>query len=142
MSHNVIRMDTMRALEAELHAFGIYEREIQEKFIHSGGPGGQHVNKVATCVYLKHLPTGLEVKCQQERSQALNRFFARRLLLEKIKERVFHEKSERQRQIEKIRRQKRRRLRRTKEKVLAAKRARAEIKQGRTKVHFSGADFS
>lgn len=99
----------------------IKKSDIIEKFIRSGGPGGQNVNKTATGVYLKHLPTGIEVKMTQERSQAVNRLLAWRRLEEKIAERLNQQKSERQRQIEKIRRQKRRRSRRSKEKTLKQK---------------------
>ena len=70
------------ALKQKMIKFGIKEADIAEKFIRSGGRGGQNVNKVATCVYLKHIPTGFEVKCQKERSQVLNRFWARRILIE------------------------------------------------------------
>lgn len=64
--------------------FEILESEIIEKFVHSSGKGGQHVNKVATCVYLKHIPTGIEVKYSGDRSQSANRAEARRILLKKI----------------------------------------------------------
>ena len=63
---------------------GLREADIEESFVRSSGPGGQHVNKTATCVYLKHLPSGLEVKMQKSRSQRLNRFYARRRLCELI----------------------------------------------------------
>ena len=64
--------------------FGIREEDIAEKFIRSSGKGGQHVNKTSTCVWLKHLPTGIEVKCMEERSQSLNRLLARRELVERV----------------------------------------------------------
>jgi len=76
--------DKEQALADRMERLGLREEDIVEKFIRSGGHGGQNVNKVATCVYLKHLPTGTEVKCQQERSQSLNRFLARRILADKI----------------------------------------------------------
>ena len=105
-----------------MRPFEIREEDLQERFIRSGGPGGQNVNKVATCVWLKHIPSGLEVKVQRERSQALNRLLARRLLAEKLEAQHLGRLSAQQQRIAKIRRQKRRRSRRSKEKMLAAKR--------------------
>ncbi len=119
-------------LEARLKARGIRKEDVIERFIRSSGAGGQNVNKVATAVYLKHLPTGIEVKMQKGRSQALNRFLAWRLLLEKIESRILGEKSKKQKEIEKIRRQKRKRSKRAKEKMLADKRYQAEKKKSRS----------
>jgi protein subunit release factor B len=121
-----------KALREKMEKLGIREKDIIEKFIRSGGKGGQKVNKTSTCVYLKHVPTKIEVKCQKERSQALNRFLARRLLVEKIEELILKEKSERQKRIEKIRRQKRKRSKRAKLKILEAKKKQAEKKQLRS----------
>jgi protein subunit release factor B len=121
-----------QALEERMAALGIREEDIVEKFIRSGGRGGQNVNKVATCVYLKHLPTGTEVKCQQERSQALNRYLARRILADKIEAAIFGKASAEEQRIAKIRRQKRKRSKRAKEKMLAAKRRVSEKKQARS----------
>jgi len=67
-----------------MEALGIHERDLEEKFVRSSGRGGQKVNKTSSCVYLKHIPTGIEVKCMKERSQSLNRFLARRELLKKV----------------------------------------------------------
>lgn len=122
----------IEALEARMAKLGIREQDLEERFLRARGPGGQNVNKVSTCVCLKYKPSGLEVRVQRERSQALNRFFARRLLVQKLE--VLHLgrlSAERQR-IEKIRRQKRRRSRRAKEKMLAGKRRRSQIKRLRT----------
>jgi protein subunit release factor B len=124
--------DKEQALAERMEKLGIRESDLVEKFIRSGGHGGQNVNKVATCVYLKHLPTGVEVKCQQERSQALNRFLARRILTDKIEAMVLGKRSEEQQRIAKIRRQKRKRSKRAKEKMLAEKRLVSEKKKGRS----------
>jgi len=118
-------------LENRMKKYGIRKADVIERFVRSSGAGGQNVNKVSTAVYLKHLPTGIEVKMQKERSQSLNRFLAWRLLLEKIESRIMGEKSKRQKEIEKIRRQKRKRSRRAKEKMLRAKKIQSEKKQQR-----------
>jgi len=111
-----------KALKKNMEALHIREEDIEESFIRSSGKGGQHVNKTSTCVYLKHLPTGTEVKCQEGRSQALNRYRARLLLIKKIDELIRGKESAEQQRIEKIRRQKRKRSKRSKEKMLAEKR--------------------
>jgi protein subunit release factor B len=120
-----------QALREKMQALGIYERDIEESFVRSSGAGGQHVNKTSTCVQLLHRPTGILIKCQQDRSQAANRFFARRLLAERFESRVLSRKTAEQQQREKIRRQKRRRSRRSKEKMLADKHHQTEKKQNR-----------
>jgi protein subunit release factor B len=124
--------DKEQALAERMERLGIREEDIVEKFVRSGGRGGQNVNKVATCVYLKHVPTGTEVKCQRERSQALNRFLARRILADKIEAAILGKKSEQEQRIAKIRRQKRKRSKRAKEKMLAEKRRVAEKKKARS----------
>jgi len=118
-----------KALEARLVRLGLHKNQVIEKFVRSGGPGGQRTNKTATCVYLKHIPTGIEVKMAQERSQALNRYLAWRLLADKIEEKILKVKSERRKKIEKIRRQKRKRSKRAKEKILRSKKIRAQKKK-------------
>jgi peptide chain release factor len=117
-----------------MRRLGIRETDIVEKFVRSQGPGGQNVNKTSTCVYLKHVPTGIEVKCQQERSQTQNREAARRLLVEKIEQRFLSAIREQRNQREKLRRQKRRRSAGAKARMLEDKKKRAQKKQLRARV--------
>jgi protein subunit release factor B len=100
-------------LEARMLRLKIQEGDLIEKFILGSGSGGQKINKTSSCVYIKHIPTGIEVKCQSTRSRELNRLYARRELCEKLEELLFKEKSSKQMESEKIRRQKRRRSRRS-----------------------------
>ena len=110
------------------------QEDVFEKFIRSQGPGGQKVNKTSTCVYLKHKPTGIEVKCQQERSQAQNRVLAWRLLSEKISALQRNTLKQEERQKEKIRRQKRKKPHYLKIKILEEKRKHSQKKSLRRKV--------
>lgn len=126
-------MNKAQELAERMEKLGIQEQDLVEKFILGSGSGGQKINKTSSCVYLKHLPTGIEIKCQKDRSRELNRLFARRELCEKLEEMLCREKSEKRKAIEKIRRQKKRRSRRTQAKILANKRHHSEIKQMRQK---------
>ena len=102
-----------RWLQERMEALGIHEKDIEEKFIRSSGRGGQKVNKTSTCVYLRHIPTGIEVKWMRERSQSLNRFLARRELVRRI-ERLSGLSASEEVQIEKARKQKSKRKKRAK----------------------------
>jgi protein subunit release factor B len=116
-----------------MERLGVKEDDLKETFVRSSGSGGQKVNKTSSCVFLLHVPTGLSVKCQQERSQALNRFVARRLLLDRIERIKKGRASAEQKRIEKVKRQKRRRSKKAKEKVLRLKHAQSEKKARRSK---------
>ena len=109
----------------------VREVDLVEKFIRGSGPGGQKINKTSSCVYLLHLPSGIEVKCQRTRSQASNRFFARRALCERLAELILNRKTKKQQEIAKIRRQKQKRSKRQQEKVLRDKHIRSETKARR-----------
>jgi peptide chain release factor len=120
--------DKARELEERLARLGVRPEDLDESFIHSGGKGGQNVNKVATCVVLVHRPTGIAVKCQRERTQGANRLVARRMLADKIEEMRLGAASKRQQEAERIRRQKRRRGRRAKQRMLRDKHAQSDKK--------------
>ena len=124
-----------KALKIKFDSLGISEKDIEESFVRSQGKGGQNVNKTSTCVYLKHVPTGTEVKCQKSRSQGLNRYYARVSLYEKIDRIKRGKESEEQQKIEKIRRQKRKRSKRAKEKMLDDKHLHAAKKSERSYRH-------
>jgi len=134
-----VSLDKEKALRDKMKKLKIAESDILERFIRSGGHGGQNVNKVSSCVYLKHLPTGTEVKCQKSRTQALNRFYARRILTNKIENMVLGKLSAEKKRIAKIRRQKKRRSKRAKEKILQQKHIRSEKKAFRQ--NFSKKNF-
>lgn len=135
-----ISIEKENALKARMERLGIRESDLQESFVRSSGPGGQKVNKTSTCVLLVHLPTGIKIKAQESRSQALNRFLARRLLVEKIEILREGRMSAERMRIEKMKRQKRKRSKRAKEKVLEMKHAQAEKKERRMKIP-AGRDF-
>ena len=121
-------------LQERMKGLGIKAEDLEEKFTRSGGPGGQNVNKVETCVVLKHTPSGIVVKYQVTRSQAFNRFMARRILADELESRQQGAESVKQQTIWKIRKQKQKRSKRAKLKMLEQKHHRAEKKQMRERV--------
>lgn len=123
-----VSLSKTHALSARMEKLGVREEDLDESFIRSGGKGGQNVNKVSTCVVLVHRPSGMTVKCQLERTQGMNRYRARVMLADKIERQVLGEQSREAERIAKIQRQKRRRSRRAKEKLLQDKHARSQTK--------------
>src|SRR6266516_661485 len=126
-----VNPEKQNQLSKRMASLGVSEADLEENFVRSGGHGGQNVNKTSTCVMLLHRPTGVQVKCQSTRQQGLNRFIARRLLLDKIEQLSTGRVAAKRAQIERIRRQKRRRSRRAKERVLADKAHQSEKKATR-----------
>ena len=103
-------------LRSRMAAVGLREEDIEEQFVRSSGPGGQRVNKTASCVVLTHVPSGTSVKMQKERSQRLNRYYARKRLCELLEERTLGSDSETASERARIRKQKERRKRRSRQK--------------------------
>ncbi len=126
-----VALEKENALVERMERFGITEESLQEKFIRGSGPGGQKINKTSSTVYIFHEASGIEIKCQKTRSQALNRYYARIQLCERIEERILGDKSKKEQDREKIRRQKRKRSKRAKEKVLQEKKFQSKKKSAR-----------
>ncbi len=129
-----ISTEKENAITARMQELCVSDNDFEETFVRSSGPGGQKVNKSSSCVYLVHIPTGLSVKCQRERFQSLNRYLARKLLLDKIERLQKGFIAKEKETLEKIRRQKRKRSKRAKEKILTDKHQKAEKKGLRGKV--------
>ena len=117
----MISSEKQNALEQKMAELQIKEEDLQEEFIKGSGAGGQKINKTSSTVLLTHLPSQISVRCQKTRSQSLNRFWARRILVDKLESILSKEKSALQQRIEKLRRQKRKRSKRAQEKVLQSK---------------------
>ena len=126
--------ETIAKIKSLMAEAFLYEEDLEETFILGGGPGGQKTNKTSSVVRLFHPPSGLQVRCGENRSREINRWLARRALAEKILAREQGRKSAEQQEREKKRRQKRRRSRRQKQRMLDDKHAHSEKKAARRKV--------
>ncbi|WP_050026392.1 peptide chain release factor-like protein [Verrucomicrobium sp. BvORR034] len=128
------------ALHQRMLKLGIREEDLEETFIRGTGAGGQKINKTSSTVVLTHIPTGLEVRCQRERSQSLNRLVAREELCAKLEEKLAAVKLEKRNAVEKKKRQNRKRPRGLKERILKTKHQRSEVKKQRTRVRSASSD--
>lgn len=109
-----IKEEKQKDLKRRMDELQIFEKDLEEKFILASKKGGQKVQKTSSAVYLKHIPTGLEIKCQKERERETNRFLARRLLCDQYEEKILKLKTKKMLKVEKIKKQKKRRKRRSK----------------------------
>jgi protein subunit release factor B len=134
MSAYSVSLEKEEQLAQRMARLGVREADLEEAFVRSGGPGGQNVNKTATCVVLLHRPTGVQIKCQATRQQGLNRYQARLLLLEKLEGRQREREEALRAHLAKVRRQNRRPSRRAKERTLADKARHAAKKSLRRRV--------
>ena len=125
---NIPSPEKMTSLDQRMAALGIDPGDLLEKFVRGSGAGGQKINKTSNCVFLKHLPSGIAIKCQLERSRDMNRFLARRELCDQMDTIINGKLSAKTQEIEKIRRQKRQRSRRSKQRSVADKRMLSEKK--------------
>jgi protein subunit release factor B len=128
---SLVSKDKFNEVNERLYKLGVAEQDLIETFIRGSGKGGQKINKTSSCVQLTYLKTGWVIRCQMSRSREQNRFFARRLLLEKLEKAFLGEKSEKEQRVRKLRLQKKRRSRKAKEKLLQNKKHRSEIKKMR-----------
>jgi protein subunit release factor B len=131
MATTAIGQEKLAALAALLARAGVVDADLEERFVRASGPGGQKVNKTSSAVYLRHGPSGIEVKAQASRSQVQNRYAARKRLAERILALAEGKKSATAQAIAKVQRQKRKRSKRAKAKVLDNKRHQGDKKQGR-----------
>lgn len=124
-------VDLAEGVIEKAEKLGVLAEEIEEQFVRGSGAGGQKINKTNSCVWLKHVPSGIEVKCQEHREREANRKTAYRLLIEKIEEEKLGRDSRIQQKIFKLRKQKKRRSRRAKEKMVDDKKRRGALKATR-----------
>jgi len=141
MSKFGVSIGREKSLKKNMRLARVYEKDIDESFVLSSGPGGQNVNKVATCVVLVHRPSHISIKYQKSRSQAINRYWARRILLDEITKRAKQKKQRILQQKQKERARNRKRSRQLKEEILAGKAHRSELKRNRKKVDVRSVEY-
>lgn len=134
----MLTREKWQKLLIRMNSLNISENDVIEKFILGAGSGGQKINKTSSCVWIKHVPSGITVKCQKDRSRELNRYYARIRLCEKLDSLINKEKSEEKKAIAKIKRQKRKRSKRAKEKILSDKKYRSKKKKERQSPKLNG----
>ncbi len=134
VDENCRRMDLPNKIQGRLDALGVLPGDVMETFIRGSGAGGQKINKTSSTVVLRHGPTGTEVRCQAERSQAANRARAWELFCEKLEARVREAEAARRAAAAKARRKNRPRSARQKARLVAEKRIRGGIKAARRRV--------
>jgi len=134
MSQRGVSIEKEKEIKKTMRRLKIFEKDIKESFVRSSGPGGQNVNKVSTCVTLHHVPTGIQVKCQESRIQSANRLKARYLLIKKIEQKIHEEHLHNIQKREKLKRQKRKRPGYLKEEILQKKHQQSEKKKLRKKI--------
>lgn len=122
-------------LDRRLAELGLKPEDLQEQFVRSGGPGGQHANKSSTAVRLTHGPSGLEVRVESERSQLQNRVEARERLIQRVETAKSEAEAAAKAAREKKRRQKRRPSAGARRRNVENKRRRAQVKRGRKRVN-------
>ena len=133
MANTGLSKSKLDSLINRMHELGIEDADLKESFIRGSGPGGQKINKTSVCVQLLHIPSKIQIKCQETRSQTLNRYYAKLALCDEFEARITNEKTKKRQAQEKIKRQKRKRSKRAKEKLLANKKEDSIKKQRRKK---------
>lgn len=121
MARTPVHPDKQKELLERFERLGILEKDLEERFVRASGRGGQKLNRTSSCVWLTHKPTGILVKCEESRSQALNRFLARRRLAEKLERKRGERQDEEEKARDKIRRNKARAKRRMRKKLAESK---------------------
>jgi len=129
----IVTQEKINQLQKRMKILNIHDNDLIEKFILGSGTGGQKINKTSSCVYLKHIPTGIQLKCQQTRSREYNRYLALIALCERLEKKMSDEINEKIHEKEKIRRQNKKRTYSNQEKMLEGKRIRSKTKTLRAK---------